>query len=235
MNPAVAIVLFLERRETGAGGDWVARRSNLCALCQKKYRAEKPLSKKIKKPIEKNLTKLIGRLKGAPWETLLLWLSLFSSSSAMDEDRPPSGSGGGGVPPEKGGYEDGLNSNINDGASSSSSSAAAAAAAATGLETPAQAADNDEPPQALFDLNSGAAVVFAAVMILLHLFKGATFVRKHISGKKEREKVSSSSKGRSLSLRSGLSLSPPFYLSLSSFFQKCPKSTIDAFEPRCTC
>jgi hypothetical protein len=91
----------------------------------------------------------------------------------MGEDRPPSGSGGGGVPPEKGGYEENsLNSNANGGGSSSS-----AAAAAT-VETLAQAADNDEP-QALFDLNSGAAVVFAAVMILLHLFKGDIRLETH--------------------------------------------------------
>ena len=87
----------------------------------------------------------------------------------MDEDRPPpSGSSIGGAPPDKGGYEDTLNNSANDGASSSSSAAAAAAATNEASAT----GDVADEPQALFDLNSGAAVVFAAVMILLHLFKG---------------------------------------------------------------
>jgi hypothetical protein len=166
MNP-VAIVLFLERKNGAGRGNWV-RQSN-CALCPLKKSSEKNQNR-LKKDIG---TKLIGRLKtrikGAGKRPSSG--SLFSG--AMGEDRPPSGSGGGGVPPEKGGYEENsLNSNANGGGSSSS-----AAEAAT-VETLAQAADNDEP-QALFDLNSGAAVVFAAVMILLHLFKGDIRLETH--------------------------------------------------------
>lgn len=80
----------------------------------------------------------------------------------MEEDRPPSGSGGG-IPPEKGGYEDNLNSSSNGASSSSSVSQELADADAVA----------DDEPQALFDLNSGAAVVFAAIMVLLHFFKGS--------------------------------------------------------------
>ena len=125
------------------------------------------------------------REKRRRWETTTTssWLFLLTQRE-MEEDRPPSGSGGG-IPPEKGGYEDGLN---NDGGAGSSSAAAAAANA----ETAQAAADNDEP-QALFDLNSGAAVVFAAVMILLHLFKGEFFLYAFAAGGQRtgREKVSS--------------------------------------------
>lgn len=95
---------------------------------------------------------------------------LFYPSRKMEEDRPPSGSGGGGVPPEKGGYEEDLNGGDDGGGASSSSSSAAVAQPQP--QQHQQQQNNADEPQALFDLNSGAAVAFAAVMILLHLFKG---------------------------------------------------------------
>lgn len=144
----------------------------------------------------------------------------------MEEDRPPSGSGGG-IPPEKGGYEDNLNSSSN-GASSSSSAAQQPQQNADAVD-----ADNDQP-QALFDLNSGAAVVFAAVMVLLHLFKGEScfFICSN------RDPLFFASKEREIFC--ARASRPGFFAEDGrSLFRYLPRPTkthsTDAFEPRCTC